>query len=93
MRMESLVQFFGNRIAPKIVRVRVALLAQSIEFAAPFGDQLVFVCCLSCHCLPLLQSLLEAGLDEGVEAAVQYCLSVTGFDPVRKSLMRLWSST
>ena len=41
--VKRLVQFVGNRIAAKVVRVGVALLPQHRQLAAPFGNQLVFV--------------------------------------------------
>ncbi len=43
VRMESLVQFPGRRVAAKIIRERVTLLTKRIELAATFGDEFVLV--------------------------------------------------
>ncbi len=50
MGSESLMQLRRGRIAAKIVRKRITLLSESIEFRATFRDQLVLVLfLLVCH--------------------------------------------
>ena len=74
------VQLLGGRIPPEVVGKGVPLVPQPLELGAPFGDQVVDIRCsvLFAHLrtvstgIPLLQSLLQARLEERVEVAVEH---------------------
>ena len=82
MLFKGQLQFVGQGVPPKIIRVGIARLAQLRRACVAALRLTCFHLALLSEFLSLtpLQSLLKAGFDKIVKPAVQYRLSVTGFN-------------